>query len=63
MNNPERLNRLVLEALTWTGAGSPTLTKRAENSDYYKTHTTRPRDDIKHIYLHDAQSLRDDLPG
>ena len=26
-------------------------------------HTTRPRDDIRHIYLHGAQSLRDDLPG
>jgi chorismate mutase len=26
-------------------------------------HTTRSRQDIKHIYLHGAQSLRDDLPG
>jgi chorismate mutase len=26
-------------------------------------HTTRPRDEIKHIYLHGAQGLRDDLPG
>src|ERR1700722_241230 len=26
-------------------------------------HTTRSRDDIRHIYLHGAQSLRDDLPG
>jgi chorismate mutase len=25
--------------------------------------TTRSRQDIKHIYLHGAQSLRDDLPG
>ncbi len=26
-------------------------------------HTTLPRDQIKHIYLHGAQGLRDDLPG
>jgi chorismate mutase len=26
-------------------------------------HTTRSRDEIKHIYLHGAQGLRDDLPG
>ena len=26
-------------------------------------HTTRSRDDIKHVYLHGAQGLRDDLPG
>jgi chorismate mutase len=26
-------------------------------------HTTRTRNEIKHIYLHGAQGLRDDLPG
>jgi chorismate mutase len=26
-------------------------------------HTTRSRDEIKHVYLHGAQGLRDDLPG
>ena len=26
-------------------------------------HTTRTRSEIKHIYLHGAQGLRDDLPG
>src|SRR5579862_8977283 len=26
-------------------------------------HTTRSRDEIHHVYLHDAQSLRDDLPS
>jgi chorismate mutase len=25
--------------------------------------TTRPRDEIHHVYLHGAQGLRDDLPG
>jgi|ERR1700733_5912824 len=26
-------------------------------------HTTRSRDEIRHVYLHGAQGLRDDLPG
>jgi chorismate mutase len=26
-------------------------------------HTSRSRDEIKHVYLHGAQGLRDDLPG
>jgi chorismate mutase len=26
-------------------------------------HTSRPRDEMKHVYLHGAQGLRDDLPG
>jgi chorismate mutase len=26
-------------------------------------HTTKSRDEIKHVYLHGAQGLRDDLPG
>src|ERR1700684_303109 len=26
-------------------------------------HTTRSRDEIRHVYLHAAQGLRDDLPG
>jgi|ERR1035441_9543462 chorismate mutase len=26
-------------------------------------HTTKTRDDIRHVYLHGAQGLRDDLPG
>jgi pimeloyl-ACP methyl ester carboxylesterase len=65
MNHPERLNRLVLEAATWTGAGSPTLTKRAENSDYYKTHTTRPRDEaaILSIFTRDKPGTADARVG
>jgi len=26
-------------------------------------HTTRSRDDLRHVYLHGAQGLRDDLPA
>ena len=28
----------------YTGKGSPTLAKRAEQVEYYRTHNTRPRD-------------------
>lgn len=41
---PERVGRLVLEAFTYTGEGSPTLAKRAEATEFYRTHNRRPRD-------------------
>jgi pimeloyl-ACP methyl ester carboxylesterase len=44
MAQPERVGRLVLGALTYTGQGSPTLSKRAEQADFYRTHNRRPRD-------------------
>lgn len=43
MARPDRVDRLVLEAFTWTGKGSPTLGKRAEQLEYYRTHNRRPR--------------------
>ena len=61
MDHPERVSRLVLEAATWTGSGSPTLTKRAEQSEYYKTHNTRPRDEaaILSIFTRDKPGTAD----
>lgn len=41
---PDRAGRLVLAAFTYTGAGSPTLAKRAEGTDFFRTHNRRPRD-------------------
>jgi pimeloyl-ACP methyl ester carboxylesterase len=41
---PERIDRLVFAAFTYKGEGSPTLTKRAEQVDYYRTHNMRKRD-------------------
>ena len=41
---PEHAGRLVLAAHTYTGKGSPTLAKRAEQVEYYRTHNTRLRD-------------------
>jgi alpha-beta hydrolase superfamily lysophospholipase len=41
---PDRARRLVLAAHTYTGKGSPTLAKRAEQVEYFRTHNTRVRD-------------------
>ena len=41
---PQRINRLVLTALTYTGEGSPTLSDRAKQLEFYRTHNRRPRD-------------------
>ena len=44
MVEPERVDRLVLSAFTYTGEGSPTLGNRAKQVEFYKTHNKRPRD-------------------
>ena len=44
MAQPERADRLVFAAFTYKGEGSPTLTKRAEQLDYYRSHNMRKRD-------------------
>ena len=44
MVRPERVDRLVLNAFTYTGRNSPTLAKRAEQLDYFRTHNRRLRD-------------------
>jgi pimeloyl-ACP methyl ester carboxylesterase len=44
MAAPDRIDRLVLAAFTYKGDGSPTLKKRAEQVDYYRTHNMRKRD-------------------
>jgi pimeloyl-ACP methyl ester carboxylesterase len=42
---PGRVDRLVLEAFTYTGKGSPTLAKRGEQTEFYRTHNRRPRNE------------------
>src|ERR1700689_1167424 len=44
MAAPERIDRLVFAAFTYKGEGSPTLTKRAEQLAYYRSHNMRKRD-------------------
>ncbi|HEX9491542.1 MAG TPA: alpha/beta fold hydrolase [Stellaceae bacterium] len=61
MAQPDRVDRLVLEAFTWTGAGSPTLGKRAEQVEYYRAHNRRPRDRdmIRSIFTRDKPGTSD----
>lgn len=42
--HPGRVKRLCVEAMVWTGKGSPTLKKRAEKLDQWRATTTRPID-------------------
>jgi pimeloyl-ACP methyl ester carboxylesterase len=44
MAAPERVDRLVFAAFTYKGEGSPTLKKRAEQVDFYRSHNMRKRD-------------------
>ncbi len=58
---PGRVDRLVLEAFTYTGKGSPTLGKRAEQVEFYRTHNRRPRgqDMILSIFTRDKPGTSD----
>jgi alpha-beta hydrolase superfamily lysophospholipase len=61
MAHPESVDRLVLGAFTYKGEGSPTLAKRAEQLDYYRTHNMRLRDRemIRSIYTRDKPGTAD----
>jgi alpha-beta hydrolase superfamily lysophospholipase len=58
---PQRINRLVLTALTYTGEGSPTLSDRAKQLEFYRTHNRRPRDGamIHSIFTRDKSGTSD----
>src|SRR6266446_7720135 len=58
---PDRVDRLVLAAFTYTGEGSPTLTDRAKQLEFYKTHNRRPRDRdmIRSIFTRDKAGTAD----
>ena len=59
--HPDRADRLVLEAFTYTGKGSPTLEKRAEQIAYYRSHSRRKRDmdSIRSIFTRDRPGTSD----
>ena len=42
--NPDRVDRLVLDAMVWTGAGSPTLENRRKKLLEFKANNRRPID-------------------
>jgi pimeloyl-ACP methyl ester carboxylesterase len=61
MARPERVDRLVLNAFTYTGRNSPTLAKRAEQVEYFRTHNRRLRDRamIESIFTRDHPGTSD----
>ncbi len=61
MNRPELIDKLVLLAFTYTGAGAPTIAKRAEQTEFYRTHNRRPRDRdmIRSIFTRDKEGTSD----
>lgn len=65
MEQPQRINRLVLAALTYTGEGSPTLTDRAKQLEFYRTHNRRPRDGamIHSIFTRDKSGTSEPAVG
>ena len=58
---PNRVASVVLEAFTYTGKGSPTLSKRGEQTEFYRTHNRRKRDEtmIKSIFTRDRPGTSD----
>ncbi|UEM24434.1 alpha/beta fold hydrolase (plasmid) [Skermanella mucosa] len=58
---PDRVRRLTLDAFVWTGQGSPTLTKRRDGVEYFRTHNRRPidRDFITSIFTRDLPGTSD----
>jgi pimeloyl-ACP methyl ester carboxylesterase len=61
MARPERVDRLVLNAFTYTGRNSPTLKKRAEQVEFFRTHNRRlrDRDMIRSIFTRDHPGTSD----
>jgi pimeloyl-ACP methyl ester carboxylesterase len=58
---PDRVDRLALESFVWTGKGSPTLAKRAQDAAYFQTHDRRTRDRamIRSIFTRDKPGTSD----
>jgi len=65
MEQPKRISRLVLAALTYTGEGSPTLSDRAKQLEFYRTHNRRPRDGamIHSIFTRDKSGTSEPAVG
>jgi pimeloyl-ACP methyl ester carboxylesterase len=58
---PERVARLALDALVWTGEGSPTLAERKKRLPAYRAANRRPinRDMIRSIFTRDHPGTSD----
>lgn len=59
--HPERVRRLALDALVWTGDGSPTLAERKKRVAQYQANLRRPidRDMIRSIFTRDHPGTTD----
>jgi alpha-beta hydrolase superfamily lysophospholipase len=65
MTEPDRVDRLVLAAFTYKGTDSPTLKKRAEQLEHFRTHNIRLRDRamIESIFTRDKAGTTDPAVG
>ena len=61
--HPERVERLALLALVWTGEGSPTLEQRRKKLPEYQAKHRRPidRDFVRSIFTRDHPGTADDV--
>jgi len=59
--HPERVQRLALDAMVWTGEGSPTLAERKKRLDAYRANNRRPidRNMIRSIFTRDHPGTSD----
>ena len=59
--HPERVQRLALDALVWTGEGSPTLAERKKRLAEYRAANRRPidRDFVRSIFTRDHPGTSD----
>jgi pimeloyl-ACP methyl ester carboxylesterase len=59
--HPERVRRLALDALVWTGEGSPTLAERRKRLAQYRASNRRPidRDFVRSIFTRDRPDTSD----
>src|SRR5215471_19195426 len=58
---PDRVDRLVFSAYTYTGKDSPTLADRAKGLEFYRTHNRRPRpkEMLESIFTRDKPGTSD----
>jgi len=63
--HPSWIDKLILDAFPWTGEGAPTLIRRRENLDYYRTHNTRSvdREFFQSIFTRDKPGTSDPAVG
>lgn len=63
--HPSWIDKLILDAFPWTGEGSPTLIKRRERLDEYRSHNTRvvDREFFHSIFTRDKPGTSDPAVG